>query len=136
MSGQYRTGSASVTNGSAVVTGSSTEWLANVQAGDLFKVKDINTIYEILSVDSDLQITLKIPWAGSTLTYQEYMITVDFTTYHKLTEVWAGDRDWPYHLTNTIRLIDQKLQWLVDRIQSFATTTTTSSTTTTTTTTA
>jgi len=60
----YSVGDVAVTNASAVVTGTSTYFLANAAAGDYFRV-DSNGVgnsskwYRILSVDSNTQITLE-----------------------------------------------------------------------------
>ncbi len=126
---QYRTGTVTVTNGSAVVTGEGTLWDVNVSVSDIFKVENINTTYKVLSVDSDTQITLTSNWAGSTLTVQNYQMIGDFTDNFSLSEVWLGDKDWQYHLTETLREIDRLLYWLYDRVASSATTTTTTTTT-------
>ena len=130
MSGQYKIGTVTVTNGSAVVVGIGTLWLANISVGDRFKVKNIDTTYEITSVDSDTQITLTVNWAGATLNTQSYNIQVDFTDNCNLQEIWDDDSDWQYRLTLNIREIDRKLKWLQDRVQhAYTTTTTTTSST-------
>lgn len=103
---QYRTGTVAVTSASAVVTGSGTSWLTYVAVGDTFKIESENAIYNIASVDSDTQITLTTNYAGTTASSQSYQITVDFTPNLEIPEIWAGDLDWPYHLTNGLRLID------------------------------
>jgi hypothetical protein len=107
--GQYRTGTVSVTAGSAVVSGNGTTWLTNVEVGDSFKVSEIDAIMDVQSVDSDTQITLTTPWSGSTLADQGYQICRDFTPNLSLPEIWAGDRDWPFHLTQALRKIDDIL---------------------------
>jgi hypothetical protein len=60
---EYTTGTASVNTGSPVVTGSGTLFLANCVAGSYFRVDtvgqgDSSKWYQILSVDSNTQITL------------------------------------------------------------------------------
>lgn len=132
--GQYRIGTVNVANGSATVIGHGTAFVANVTIGDSFKVFGINVIYSIDSIESDTELTLTANWAGVTLVNQEYQIAIDRTTYYSFGEIWAGDKDWPYWLTQTLRQIDQELKTLSDRIETKGTTTTstTSSTTTTT----
>ena len=55
---QYKTGTASVVQDGAVVSGVGTAWLANVSAGDSFVMAGTGVVYDIASVDSDTQITL------------------------------------------------------------------------------
>lgn len=105
--GQYQTGTASVTNASAVVTGSGTLWDTYAAVGDTFKITGVAAIYTIASVDSDTQITLTEAWAGDTAANSTYMICVDFTPYLSIPEIWAGDKDWPFHLTTGLRMIDE-----------------------------
>lgn len=70
----YQQGTVSVTNGSAVVTGSGgTLFVSQVTAGDMFTV-DRSRFYEVLSVDSDTQITLTENYAGSSDATASYAI--------------------------------------------------------------
>ena len=59
-----RTGTVAVTNGSAVVTGTGTAWASTVYAGDIFWGPQ-NTAYEVLSVDSNTQLTLASNYSGA-----------------------------------------------------------------------
>lgn len=77
---QYKIGTVNVTNGSAVVVGVDTEWLANAAIGDIFMVLGDNTPYDIASVDTDLQVTLSSTYAGVTATDKVYALTKDFTS--------------------------------------------------------
>lgn len=52
------TGTATAANGSPTVTGSVTQWVGNVSPGDRFRLDADGVWYVILSVDSDIQITL------------------------------------------------------------------------------
>jgi len=107
---QYTQGTVSVTNGSATVTGSNTEWLSNVSAGHSFKVQGESVIYTIASVNSNTQLTLSANYAGTTKSGVGYQITRDFTPTLNLAEIYANDKDWTSHLTiETIRRIDEKL---------------------------
>lgn len=69
----YRTGTVSVTNGSAVVTGAGTSFIAGVAIGESFNGPD-GKLYEIQSVDSNLQITLASPYLGATAAAQLYVV--------------------------------------------------------------
>ena len=61
--------SVSVTNGSAIVTGTGTNWLSTVgliAPGDKFKIDSNGTWYTIATVDTDTQLTLTANYAGQT----------------------------------------------------------------------
>lgn len=81
----YNTGTSSVTNGSAVVTGAGTTWVGNVVAGNVYVGPD-NVQYSILSVDSNGQITLTAPYAGATLSGQSYYIVTASAGVSQLTD--------------------------------------------------
>ncbi len=76
---QYRTGNVSVVNGSPTVTGDTSAWLANVSAGDLFKIVGTGAVYQVASVESNTSLTLTSPFAGSTAGGLLYVIVRDFT---------------------------------------------------------
>lgn len=75
----YTTGTVSVTNASATVTGSSTAWRtrgiygAGSPLGNWFKGPD-GAWYNIVSVASDTSLTLSTPYGGSTAAGQAYTI--------------------------------------------------------------
>lgn len=71
----YSTGTVSVTNGSKTVTGASSVWLANTDAGMLLKVAGAGRYYPVASVDSDTQLTLVDAYEGSTAATQAYALT-------------------------------------------------------------
>ncbi|WAT01530.1 hypothetical protein [Rouxiella chamberiensis] len=75
----YKTGTAKVTKGSAVVTGTGTAWADNKQGigpGQMFLVPGSGTVlmFEILSVDSNTQLTLASTFTGTTATAAAYAI--------------------------------------------------------------
>lgn len=71
----YSTGSVAVTNGSATVTGSSTGFVAaNVIAGMFFKKAGDSDVYEIDTVDSATQLTLKDNYIGTTSSGSAYQV--------------------------------------------------------------
>jgi len=123
--GKYQTGTVNVTNGSQTVIGNSTSWLANVSVGDIFKIQEGYSIYQIGAVVSNTEITLTSKYIEGSGSFANYQILADFTPNFSLTEIHVGDKDWPYHLTKTLRRIDEILYWLYDRPKSSATTTTT-----------
>lgn len=69
----YSTGTISVTNGSAAVTGSGTAWVAAVRAGWAMIMPN-GLPYEIASVNSDTGITLVNVYTGTTQTGQAYSV--------------------------------------------------------------
>jgi hypothetical protein len=111
---QYKTGTVTVTNGSAVVVGSGTIFQSNVKAGDAFSLKDSNVVYEIATVDVTLQqFTLSTNYVGVTASGQPYQIARDFTINLGLQEVNAGDVNWHNHMTvNTLRKLDSLLGYI------------------------
>ncbi|WP_181168646.1 MULTISPECIES: carbohydrate-binding protein [unclassified Mesorhizobium] len=71
----YRTGTVSVTNGSAVIAGSGTAWAVALVAGGMFSSAGIAV--PIASVDSDTQITLDYEWPGITASGATYSIALE-----------------------------------------------------------
>lgn len=69
----YRSGTVSVTNGSATVTGSGTDWVAGVGIGEAFNGPD-GKVYEIASIVSATQLTLGSVYLGATASGQAYQI--------------------------------------------------------------
>ena len=105
---QYSTGTASVTNGSPTVTGTSTLWLANVTAGDSFTVAGDGVMYDVASVDSDTQVTLSVNYAGSTAAGAVYTIARDFTSPDDFPELTTGDIETSTIITRAMRKIQSR----------------------------
>ena len=114
--GQYQAGTVDVTNGSPIVTGYDTEWLTYVSVGDAFKVDGISAIYTINSVPSDTQIILSTNYAGVTQNGVTYHIVVDWTPNYHLPEIWGADKNWWFHITQALRLIDTALLNLAEKV--------------------
>lgn len=102
--GQYKIGTVTTTNGSTVVTGDGTSWLANVSVGNGFVVSGLPLIYDVASVDSDTQITLLTPWSGETGSGKAYAIHRDFTS-GGIPELSQGDIETATILTRVVRRI-------------------------------
>ena len=106
---QYTFGSVSVTNGSAVVTGTSTEFTANVDPGDTFKVIEDDVFYYIASVDSDTQITLTSTYQGATKPNVPYLINKDFSANLGLYLPNKDDKEPSFGLADNFNKLDNAL---------------------------
>ena len=83
---------------------------ARTTSGRKPKVKGENAEYTIASTpSSETQITLTSVYAGSGQSGAEYQITKDFTSNLEMPEIWAGDIDWPWHVTQALRTADTAL---------------------------
>ena len=69
----YRDGTVAVTNGSATVAGTDTEFMSSVYPGDLFTI-DESVFYEVLSVQDNVSFTLEREYEGSTDAAAEYTV--------------------------------------------------------------
>lgn len=67
----YSTGSVAVSNGSATINGTGTEWVRNVRKGDMFVGPD-GEPYEVQAVVSDIEATLGTPYMGGAATGAAY----------------------------------------------------------------
>ena len=105
---QYSTGLSSVTNNSPTVTGTNTLWLANVTAGDSFTVAGDGVMYDVASVDSDTQVTLSAPYAGTTASGVVYAIGTGFTVPDSFPEMSQGDIETATIFTRAMRGIQGK----------------------------
>ncbi|MHA4733293.1 pyocin knob domain-containing S74 family peptidase [Ensifer adhaerens] len=76
MTTPYTTGSITLTNGSAVVTGVGTAWQTALIAGGTIYVEADGNPLPILTVDTNTKITAAIKWKGASGTYP-YAITRD-----------------------------------------------------------
>jgi hypothetical protein len=70
-----KSGTITVTSGSRIITGTGTSWIATVSAGEGFQGPD-GRVYEIESVNSDVQLTLPVtsPYLGANASGQAYTI--------------------------------------------------------------
>ena len=75
----YRTGTISIAANATTVTGKNTQWLsAGINPGATLRIDGTFHALEILSVDSDTQITLRVPFTGSAVTNVAYSIDRNF----------------------------------------------------------
>lgn len=107
---QYKIGTCTVTNGSAVITFSGTALTGYVQVGDLFWTAGSGILpTPIASVDSDTQITLTAAWAGPTATGITYRIFTGDTTDNGLALLQEGTGGWMKLFNRNMWLLDD---WL------------------------
>ena len=106
---QYKSGTVTVTNASNIVTGSGTSWLVNVEAGDWFKVNGRAPIYQIASVDSDIQIHLTENYIEASGSGLAYCVVTDFTPNKGIPLIFQGDTDWPDIYRRGMTIIDALL---------------------------
>ncbi len=82
MTTPYTTGTITLNNGSAVVTGTGTAWATALIAGGIIYAEAANgNAMPILTVDSDTQITAATKWKGASGTYP-YALVID-TSYDR-----------------------------------------------------
>lgn len=77
---QYNSGTVTVTNGDATVTGVGTAFLANVAAGDIFTIVGSGVTYTIGSITNDTSLELTGNYTGTTASGQSYVIHTSFTS--------------------------------------------------------
>lgn len=73
MSTWYNAGTVSVSNGSATVTGSGTNFVSNVRVGDAIHLPD-GRVYEIAGVVSNTELTISPSYLGSSGSGQDYRV--------------------------------------------------------------
>lgn len=93
----YNTGTVTVTNGSATVTGAATGWGGEL-TGRQFRIASTTPIYTIIEVVSATELTLSLPWGPETATTQEYQIYQAFQTppsdFHAFISIWNPAFNW------------------------------------------
>lgn len=90
---KYSTGTVALTEGSDLVTGTSTAWTQFLHEGRKFYVTGVNRPFKILRVSaSDQVITLDSPWTGTTQSGSSYTIFKDefglFPDFKGMRKLW------------------------------------------------
>lgn len=106
---QYRTGTISVTNGSATVTGTDTSWVGNVSVGQVIGLRNDWKAYEIAAVVSDTEITLTTTYEGSTVENTYYYIIRDYSEFLQLPLPNQGDVELAYIIRRALLALDTAL---------------------------
>lgn len=114
----YKTGTVSVTNGSAEVVGVGTSWGSQmIHAGDIFSLTDaagaaVSPHYEILTVTNETHLTLSVNYGGVTASGKNYMIwnlTGESTTAYLHTLVAALVQKFKNIITDATSYLTQTL---------------------------
>lgn len=106
---QYREGRATVVNNSDTVTGTDTDWVGNVDPGDIFLVRGDEVPYRVAAVLSDTSLRLNARYSAPTETSTFYSITRDFTPNYNLPIIRNGDVDAVPLFAEGLILLDSKL---------------------------
>lgn len=110
---QWSTGTVTVTQGSATVTGSGTSWLSSgALAGvAVFSRSGSDAGILVASIDDDTTLQLNEPYAGGNESGVTYILNLDATTngYQLIDETSA---EWPAINNYNFELIDEHLQLL------------------------
>lgn len=88
---KYDTGVVNVTNGSNIITGVGTEFLANIAGGQLFTVAGSGISYDVAGVTDDTHFTTSAPYGGITQTGLGYTVCKSFTPNFNLPYAEPGD---------------------------------------------
>lgn len=112
----YSTGTVTVVVGSTVVVGTDgTTWNTNVDAGDLFKLTDESSFYDIGSVSSATRLILTAGYtnanypADTERAGMTYQIVTDYTPNKNYPEMGLNDTNFPHIFTKAIRMIDSDM---------------------------
>lgn len=106
---QYKAGTVSVTNGSNIVSGVDTAWLAEASVGDLFTLQNSGVWYQVAAVVSDTSLQLAAPYGGATAAGQAYALTRDFTPNYAIPYPVKGDVDTAAIVARALAVIDSEL---------------------------
>jgi len=106
---QYTVGTVSITNGSNVVTGTGTLWLANVSVGDWILFNATTPTYQIAGITSNIDLTLTANYSGLTLPTASYIAHKDYTSPYNLPLLSQNDLETSEIFSRAMRLINDQL---------------------------
>ena len=107
---QYKTGTVTVTNGDATVTGLGTLFVANLAAGAIFKVDGDTATYVVGSITSDTALELTANYTGTTGGSKTYAIHRDFSVNRGYAMPNKGEAEFPDLLREqVIKKIDEDM---------------------------
>jgi len=103
---QYMTGTVSTTAASAVITGLGTLWVASISAGDEILIGSDEVYYIVLTVDTNVQITLTANY-HKTVVGVNYIINSDFSANRGYPLPAAGAMNLPEMMARALIGIDR-----------------------------
>ena len=103
-----------VTSNSSIVTGIDTNFLLTVRVGDGFISTQSPIIYDVISIDSDTQITINPPYQGATASDVQAAIHRDYTPINNIPELSNGDIETGTIFTRAVRKIESALNQASD----------------------
>src|SRR4030066_317782 len=107
---QYKTGTVTVTNADATVTGLGTLFVANIAAGAIFKVDGDTATYVVGSITSDTALELTANYTGTTGGSKTYAIHRDFSVNRGYAMPNKGEAEFPDLLREqVIKKIDEDM---------------------------
>jgi hypothetical protein len=108
---QWTQGTVDLTQGSPIVAGLGTGWIGQISPADLLLAQvdepSAGLLYEVLSVQTDEQLTLRAPWQGLTLRAAPYLI---HRRHGSLPRLSGDDQGLAQIITYTMIRIDAALQ--------------------------
>lgn len=103
----YTTGTVTVTNDSAIVTGVGTSFIAaGIARGNLFMIRSQGVAYFVAAVDSATRLRLTSPYAGTSGSGKAYTIALSFTERLELPLMVPGDVDTATIYSRAMAIID------------------------------
>ena len=106
----YTTGTVTALIGTTTVIGTNTTWKSNLAIGDFIKFDTYTAVYNISYVHSDTCVSLDKNYnEASNISGGTYKAGKHFTPNKLYREIWAGDKNWPYSLRESLKSIDGHL---------------------------
>lgn len=121
----YSANSVNVTVGSQTVIGNNTDFSTYASVGNIFKLANENVTYDIGAVNSATNLSLTAMYVNdleatdTTLNSVSYQIFRDYTPNYSFPESVPSDKNLAYIFTKAVRMIDEQLKELEDRIASW-----------------
>lgn len=111
----YSAGSVNVNSGSDQVVGISTAFDESMVGGQ-FQISGDTVVYSVVKITDATHMTLSAAYVGTTQSDAAYRVAVDFTIDCNIPQIGTGDMAWVVHITEALRLIDERLKTAADKL--------------------